>query len=165
MANFDRSYRNLPKKYHLKNLKLEGGKPIQFFFAWYFWEKPIYGSWPPSWSRRFWLEFLVTSLHPKKWCFLNARRFCYAKITFFPDEMSWTGSGKKIKRKFMVLGPVLAFFPSQIKVTSTLICIEKIGQNWSPNHEFSLKIFFRTCTAHSVGGKMLFLHSKIFWRS
>ena len=32
------------------------------------------------------------------------------KPAFFPDEMSWTGSGKKFKRKFMVWGPVLAYF-------------------------------------------------------
>ena len=31
---------------------------------------------------------------------LNTRRFCYAKITFFSNEMSCTGSEKNFRRKF-----------------------------------------------------------------
>ena len=61
---------------------------------------------PVVFDSNFWSHHFIE----KSGVFLNARRFCYAKITFLSDAMTCTGSGKIFKRKFMVLGPVLAYF-------------------------------------------------------
>ena len=60
----------------------------------------------------------------------------------------------------MVWGPVLAYFPYSNQGQCELDLYRKKGQNWSQNHEFSLKIFSRTCTAHFVGKKCYFCIAK-----
>ena len=75
----------------------------------YIWELAKLGG-PPPGPVVFDSNFCSHHFIEKSGVFLNARRFCYAKITFLSDEMTCTGSGKFFKRKFMVLGPVLAYF-------------------------------------------------------
>ena len=106
----------------------------------------IYGSWPnwapPLLVPSFLTQFFCSSHFIKKiGVFLNARRFCYAKITFFPDGMSCTGSGKILKRKFMVLDQFWPIFPLQIKVIVTLICLGKKAETGPKTMNFRLRIF------------------------
>ena len=60
----------------------------------------------------------------------------------------------------MVLGPVLAFFPIQIKVTLTLICVGKMAQTGPKTMNFRLIFFSRTCPPHFVGKKCYFCMAK-----
>ena len=75
--------------------------------------------------------------------------------------MKWPVQGlEKFEAKIHGFGPVLAFFPTQIMVNLTVICIGKISYNWSPNHEFSLKNFSRPCRGHFIGQKCYFCVAK-----
>ena len=67
-------------------------KGTQRFVAvtWQNWVAPPAG--PVVFDSNFWSHHFIE----KSGVFLNARRICYAKITFFSGEMSCTGSGKKI---------------------------------------------------------------------
>ena len=62
--------------------------------------------------------------------FLNARRFYYAKITFLSDEMTRAGSGIFFKRKFMVLGPVLAYFVVKAPIAPPTLCAAGQPDRW-----------------------------------
>ena len=95
---------------------------------------------PPSSSLHFLLDFFDMPLHRKKWCvFWNARRICCPKTTFFSDKTSCTVSGKKIKRKNVVLGRVLAYFSYTNQGQSDLYLtkFQKQGVKPAPPHVIS----------------------------
>ena len=61
------------------------------------WAAPSPG--PVVFDLNFWPHHFIE----KSGVFLNARRFCYAKITFLSGEITCTGSGLFFKRNFMGL--------------------------------------------------------------
>ena len=129
----------------------------------------VYGSWQ-NWAAPLLVpSFLIrifghATSSKKVVFFLNARRFCYAKITFLFNEMTRTGSGKFFKRKSMVLGPVLAYFPNTNAYKLTLICKGKKAKTDPKTINFRFKKIPDPVRVISPN-KMLFLHSRIFWRS
>ena len=77
-------------------------------------------------------------------------------MTFFPDEMSWAGSGKKFKRKSMVLGPVLAYFSHTNQGQGAFICIGKKAKTGPKTMNFRFKKFSDPVQVISSGKSVIF---------
>ena len=85
---------------------------------------------PPPRPFIFYSIFSICHFIGKRGVFLNARRICYAKTTFFSDKTSCTVSGKIFKRKNVVLGRVLAYFLMKAPFAPPALCAAGQPDRW-----------------------------------
>ena len=114
-------YQTPPVGIYACRMGVGGGGQARVCVTWPNWVPPPHLG-PVVFDSNFWSRHFIE----KSGIFVNARRFYYAKITLSSNEMSCTGSGNNLKRKFMVLGPILAYFSYTNEGQNVCICIGKI---------------------------------------